>query len=77
MAEVGEVEDPGRQAGPAGRGGRRGDRLGADRLVAGAALGVEEAEKFLQGSGVCGVPQESTFTPNLHQVLVLQLVQMV
>ena len=53
-----------------------GDRLGADRLVAGAALGEQEGDDLLQRRGVGGVAKERALAPHANEVFVLQLVEM-
>src|SRR4051812_25917805 len=52
------------------------DGLRFDGLIAGTALGVEEAEQFAQPIGVSAVAQERTFASDLDQALMLQLLQM-
>src|SRR5208282_2256836 len=53
-----------------------GYRFGFDRLVARAAFGEEEGQDVLQRMGVRGVTQEGAFAAHLHQVLVLELFEM-
>jgi len=47
------------------------DLLRLHCLVASAAFGVQEAEEFLQGVGIGGVPKKCAFTPNLNKLFVL------
>ena len=50
--------------------------VGFDCLIACAALGVQEAEEFLQGFGIRGIPEKSSFPSDPNQIFVPQLVQM-
>jgi hypothetical protein len=48
---------------------------GLDGPVARTTLGVQEADDFLQGFGVRRVPEESPIAPDLDQILVLELIE--
>jgi hypothetical protein len=52
------------------------DFLGADRLVAGAALGEQEGDKFLKRFGVGRAAKEYALTPHGHKALILELFEM-
>src|SRR6516225_3075871 len=49
------------------------ESLVAKGLVARAAFGVQKAEQFLKRFGVGRISEEGSFTPDLHQVLVFEL----
>ena len=53
------------------------DGFRGDRPVAGAAFGVEEAEEFLKGISVGGVPEVGAFAPDADEAFVLELFEMV
>src|SRR5271155_5604798 len=53
------------------------DRFGLERLVAGAALGVEKLQQLLQRPGVRRVMQEGTFAADRDEAFGLQLVEVV
>src|SRR5437763_1291222 len=46
-------------------------------LVPRAAFGIEEAQQFLKGIRIRGIPQKCALPPYLNQVLVLELVKVV
>src|SRR5438045_7998377 len=51
------------------------DALRFYSFVAGAALGVQKSEQFLQCRGIGRTTKESSFALNANQALVLELVQ--
>src|SRR3982750_4345066 len=51
------------------------DGLRLNRLVAGAAFGIEEAEQLPQRVGVGRIPEIGAFPAYLHEVFVLELVE--
>src|SRR6516165_1252487 len=62
-----------------GLGGGLPDRdkvAGVDGSVAGAALGIQEIDDFLQRVSVCCVPKKRAFSSYPHQILVLKFVEM-
>jgi hypothetical protein len=52
------------------------DVLRLESLIAGATLGVEELQKFLQRFGIRGVPQKRSFPLHQYQVFCPELVEM-
>ena len=46
--------------------------VGFDCLIACAALGVQEAEEFLQGFGIRGIPEKSPLALHVHETDLLQ-----
>ena len=53
------------------------DILEFDCLIPSTAFGVEELQKFLEGFRVGRVAQKSAFAAHVHQLFILQLVQVV
>jgi len=53
------------------------DGLRLHGLVARAALRVQEPQKLLQSAGVGGVPKESAVAAHVHQILGLELLEVV
>ena len=53
------------------------DRLRFYRSVAGAALGIEEAQELLQRLRICRVPEICAFPPHLNQALIFEFFEMV
>jgi hypothetical protein len=51
--------------------------LGFDCLISSAAFGIEELQQFLECYGVGRVPQKGAFTTHVHELFILQLLQMV
>src|SRR5947199_10101078 len=49
--------------------------LRLNRLVAGAAFGIEEAEQLPQCVGIGRIPEIGAFPAHLHEVFVLELVE--
>jgi hypothetical protein len=45
--------------------------------VAGAALGIEEAQELLQRLRICRVPEICAFPPHLNQALIFEFFEMV
>src|SRR5208282_1233319 len=50
--------------------------LWLERLIAGAALGVQELQNFAQRFGVGGIAQKRAFALDFHEVFVPKLVEM-
>jgi len=46
-------------------------------LISGAALGIKETQQLLQCSGIRGVPQKGALPLDTHEVLILELFEVV
>jgi len=56
---------------------KAGHILGFDCLIASAAFGIKELQQFLECFRISGVSQKSAFATYVHELFILQFLQMV